>query len=388
MAPSSPPQRRPRAVILNNEIMPYRIPLFQALHERSDLETLVIFSTSRSRERSWTVDPAALPFPHRILPGICLRPPKSQFSEKRSIYINPTLFLELTRFRPDIIIGYEFSVPSMSALLYTLITRRPFLVWSECTTISDRHLTRGQRWTRKIIIPRAQGFFGTSPQACRNLTALGAPAERVIEAPQVHRVKWILDQAAQEQGKQPGAAPLILYVGSLIERKGVGLLLDAFSRVSEKHPTARLRLVGDGPLRKKLTKQAARLGLQDRVEFAGFVQPADTPLEYARADVFVLPSLEDTFAVVIVEAMASGTPVICSPYAGVSAYLTDGQDGFIADPNNTALLAERIVQLLEDHPLRAKFIDRGRAIAKRFEAQSVADVFAGEILRIAGRGNP
>jgi glycosyltransferase involved in cell wall biosynthesis len=375
----------PRAVFLNNEILPYRIPLFAALHDRADLDVFVLFSTFRSRERDWRIDPSGLAFPYRVLPGICLQPPKSYLSEKRSIYINPTLFLELVRLHPDVIIAYEFSIPSMTALLYCRLTGRPILIWSECTGISDRHLTRGQRWTRRIIIPHAQGFFGTSPQACRNLIALGAPAERVIEAPQVHRVKWILDRAAKARGKKSGAGPLILYVGSLIERKGVGLLLDAFARVSEKHPSARLRLVGDGALRKKLGEQAAQLGLRDRVEFAGFVQPADIPLEYAQADVFVLPSLEDTFAVVIVEAMASGTPVICSPYAGVSAYLTDGQDGFIADPNNTGLLAERIIQLLDDHPLHATFIDRGREIAKRFEAQSVADVFAGEILRAAGR---
>lgn len=386
MPSASVPRRLPRVIILNNEIIHYRIPLFQALHERSDLETHVLFSTARSWERTWAIDPAALTFPYRILPGVCLRPPKFQFSEKRSIYINPTLLLELMRLRPDVIVGYEFSVPSLTALLYARVARRPLLIWSECTPLTDSHLTGGQRWTRRIIIPRAQGFFGTSPQACRNLIALGAPADRVIEAPQVHRVKWILDQAGQTHGKKSGFEPLILYVGSLIERKGVGLLLDAFSRVSEKYPSARLRLVGDGPLRKSLEQKTTQAGLQSRVEFAGFVEPADIPSEYAQAAVFVLPSLEDTFAVVVVEAMAAGVPVICSSFAGVSTYLEDGKNSFVVDPKDTELLSARIARLLDDRTLSAQFIRQGTEIAKTFEARSVAEVFAKGILRAVDRG--
>ena len=96
-------------------------------------------------------------------------------------------------------------------------------------------------------------------------------------------------------------------------------------------------------------------------------------------------SLEDTFAVVAVEAMASGVPVICSPFSGVSAYLTDGRDAFIVDPNNVGLLAERILGLLDDPLLQARFRERGREIVQRFEAETVAEVFAREILRIARR---
>jgi len=387
MAPSSTPRRLPRAVILNNEILPYRVPLFQALHDRSDLEIRVIFSTARSWERTWTIDPATLTFPHRILPGICLRPPKSRFSEKRSIYINPTLFPELVRLKPDVIIGYEFSVPSMTALLYARIARRPLLIWSECTPLTDRHLTQGQRWTRRVIIPRVQGFFGTSPPACRNLIAQGAPPERVAEAPQVHQVDWIVRQAAQAREKNSSSDGLILYVGSLIERKGIGLLLDAFAQVRVRHPSIRLRIVGEGPLRGKLEKKTAQAGLQDRVDFAGFVEPAGIPSEYAEAGLFILPSLEETFGVVVVEALACGVPVICSSFAGVSTYLKDGEDAYVVDPNDTELLAGRIGRLLDDRALRAQFITRGREIAKTFEAKAVAEVFAREILRVAGKGD-
>ncbi|MFN2298692.1 MAG: glycosyltransferase [Anaerolineales bacterium] len=385
MTAGSAPQRRPRVVFLNNEILPYRIPLFQALHERADLESYVLFSTRRSSERKWRIVPGELGFPHRILPGICLHPPKAHLSEKRSIYINPTLIAELARLRPDVVVAYEFSVPSMTALLYARITGRPLLIWSECTGITDRHLTRDQRWARRVLIPRAQGFFGTSLMACRNLFALGAPPERVTEAPQVHQVKWIMGQADRFRGMSEAPGETVLYVGSLIERKGVGLLLRAFARASANRPSIRLRIVGSGPLKNQLTEQVRRLGLQKRVAFSGFIQPADIPREYARADLFVLPSLEDTFAVVVVEAMACGIPVICSPYAGVTAYMKDGRDAFIVDPNDTDLLAQRITQALDDRSLRARFVERGRNIAMRFEARSVAEVFAGEILRTAGR---
>jgi glycosyltransferase involved in cell wall biosynthesis len=376
----------PRAVILNNEIIPYRVPLFRALHGRPDLEVRVLLSTTRSRERKWTVDPAGLPFPHEILPGVCLSLPKRKFSEKRSIYFNPTLLPRLVQLRPDVVVAYEFSIPSMTALLYARLARRPLLIWSECTTVSDRFLTAGQRWTRSVIIPRVQGFFGTSASACRNLEALGAAPDRVLEAPQVHQVGWIAQETARIRGTPDGAGETILFVGSLIERKGIRLLLEAFARVGARRPAARLRIVGEGPLRRRLEREAARLGIAGRVDFAGFVEPTQIPAQYAEAGLFVLPTLEDTFAVVIVEAMAAGVPVICSPFAGVSTYLRDGEDAFVADPNDTELLAARIDRLLEDRGLRARFSARGREISKTFEADSVAEIFAKGIRDAAARG--
>jgi glycosyltransferase involved in cell wall biosynthesis len=377
----TPPAHAPRVAILQNEILPYRIPLFQSIHDLSNFDLMVFFSTSRSWEREWTIDPTQLKFPHRILPGFFIRLPKKNYLEQRTTFFNPTLFWELIRWKPNAVIGYEYSIPALTAWFYARLARIPYLVFSECTPYSDRALTFGQRRMRRLVIPRAAGYLGTSRAACKNFVAMGAPPERVFEAPQVQQVAWFAERV--RMARLAGAAPerRILYVGSLIERKGVDLLLDAFCIVARKDPLAQLRIVGTGPLQLQLLRKAEQAGLRERVSFAGFVEPDRIPEEYALATLFVLPTLEDTFGVVVVEAMASGVPVICSPFAGAADYIVEGESGFIVDPHNTEMLADRIGRLTTEPHLRAKFSQLGRESAAPFDAVTVARNFIGAILR-------
>jgi len=167
----------------------------------------------------------------------------------------------------------------------------------------------------------------------------------------------------------------------------VELLLRAFRPVAEDHPGIRLRIVGDGPLRPRLEQVVAEMGLRERVEFAGFVNYEDIHNEYAKADAFVLPTLEDAFGVVVVEALAAGVPVICSPFAGAADYIQDGETGFIVNPNDTGVLTERIGRLLSDPALRERFSARGKDLSLLFDASSVAQVFLKGI-RMALEGPP
>ncbi len=106
---------------------------------------MFIFSTERAWDRSWRVDRQQLGFRHTVLRGFALRLRKPNYGEWRTIYINPTLFLHLLRLRPDVIVGYEYSAPALTALLYAQIRRAAYVVWSDCTRYAERDLTRGQR---------------------------------------------------------------------------------------------------------------------------------------------------------------------------------------------------------------------------------------------------
>jgi glycosyltransferase involved in cell wall biosynthesis len=367
---------RPLVVVLNNDILPYRIPLFRALDAAPGLRFHFIFSTERAWDRSWRVDRKQLGFPHTVLRGFALRLRKPNYGEWRTIYINPTLFLHLLRLRPDVIVGYEYSAPALTALLYARLCRAAYVVWTECTRHAERELTRGQRWTRRLILPRAQAYIGTSQAACENLVHSGAPVESVFASPMSHAVAWFRDESSNARKEpSPGAAHRILYVGALSVRKGVTSLLEAFALVARQQPEARLILVGDGPLRSSLEDLARRLGVHARVEFGGFVQPAELPAIYAQAGVFVLPSLEDTFGVVVVEAMACGVPVVCSKYAGASSHLVDGVSAFLVDPEDIHQVADRILRLQSDAGLRSRFASEGRRLAGSFEASAVAEPF-------------
>lgn len=373
---SRPQADRPLVVVLNNDILPYRIPLFRALDASPDLRFHFLFCTVRAWDRSWLVERDQLGFRHTVLGGFALRLRKPNYDEWRTIYINPTLFLHLMRLRPDAIVGYEYSAPALTALLYARIRRVAYTVWTDCTRYAERDLTRGQRWTRRLILPRALAYLGTSQAACDNLVEHGAPLEAVFESPMSHAVAWFETEAAHARTQNPrDSHPRILFVGALNERKGVTALLRAFALVAQQHPLARLVLVGEGPLQAELETLAQRLGIRARVEFGGFKQPRDLPAAYASADVFVLPSLEDTFGVVVVEAMACGVPVVCSQFAGAASHLIDRANAFIVDPEDTHHMADRIHRLLSNPRLRERFAAEGRLVARSFEASAVAQPF-------------
>ena len=370
---------RCRVVILNNEIIPYRIPLFAALSSLDGMDLHVLYSARRSWERLWRFSAEALPFPYVVLPGFSIRLRKPRYREWRTLYVNPTLLGHLFRLKPDVVVGYEYSLPALTGLVYSRWRHCGYVTWSECTARSDRGLSRGQRFARRIIVPRANAYVGTSLAACARLQDLGARPDRIYETPQCHDVRLLSERAQLAQASLGPHPPTVLFVGSLTLRKGVSLLLEAFERVAGEMPQARLVVAGAGPLRAALEGQASRGSCRGRVEFLGFVQPDRLPEVLARADVLVLPSLEDTFGVVVVEAWASGIAVVCTKYAGVSDYVTSGKDGFVVDPEQTEEMAGRILALLREPKLRSAFAASGKTMAEHFDAQEVAERFGSAI---------
>lgn len=370
---------RCRVVILNNEIIPYRIPLFAALSSLEGMELHVLYSAQRSWERLWNLSVEALPFRFTVLPGFSVRLPKPSYQEWRTLYVNPTLLAHLVRLSPDVVVGYEYSLPALVGLAYSHSRHSGYVTWSECTARSDRRLSRGQRFTRRIVVPHADAYVGTSLAACARLKSLGAHPDRIYEVPQCHDVEILRERAELARASLGPHPPTVLFVGSLTPRKGVGLLLEAFERVTGEMPQARLIVAGAGPLRMALEGQASRGSCRGRVEFLGFVQPDSLPEVLARADVLVLPSLEDTFGVVVVEAWASGVAVVCTKYAGVSDYVTSGKDGFIVDPEQTEEMAARMLALLRDPELRSAFAASGKAMVEHFDARKVAERFSAAI---------
>jgi len=164
----------------------------------------------------------------------------------------------------------------------------------------------------------------------------------------------------------PSEKPRILFIGRLIEWKGVEILIRAMAVVIRKKPQAILSIVGDGPERYKLEYLAKDLGISQNVQFLGRV--SDSALEelYSEASVFVLPSREhmgmvmEGLGMVLLEAMARGVPVIGSATGGITDIIKDGENGFLVPPENTEILAEKILLLTSDEALIRHFRERGR----------------------------
>ena len=157
----------------------------------------------------------------------------------------------------------------------------------------------------------------------------------------------------------------ILFVGRLIERKGVSHLIRALGAVRRQTP-ARLVVIGDGPERPRLEKLAQELGVADNVDFRGRVSDEELRLAYAAADVFVLPSVLDArqdtegLGVVLLEAMNYAVPVVASDIGGITDIVQHEQTGLLVPPGNESALGTALSRVLTDAALSQRLGAAGR----------------------------
>lgn len=139
--------------------------------------------------------------------------------------------------------------------------------------------------------------------------------------------------------------PVALFLGRLDDEKRLNILLDAMAKL-DKYPNLELQLVGDGGERDRLTKQAANLGLSDRVHFLGHITDQDLPGVYENCTVFVMPSIAELQSIATMEAMASGRPVIGADAMALPHLVHDGDNGYLFPPDNSDELAKRLELVL------------------------------------------
>jgi glycosyltransferase involved in cell wall biosynthesis len=150
-----------------------------------------------------------------------------------------------------------------------------------------------------------------------------------------------------EKGGNPGSRNGILeclFVGQISHRKGVRILLEAARRC--RRLPVRFRLIGP------IVSPEVLAELPENVTFEGAMAPGEVGEAMRRADMFVLPTLEDSFALVVFEAMASGLPVVTTSHAGSSETISEGIDGFVVPPCDAGALADAVAHLVEDSSLR------------------------------------
>jgi phosphatidylinositol alpha-mannosyltransferase len=167
--------------------------------------------------------------------------------------------------------------------------------------------------------------------------------------------------------------PRILFVGRFEEqRKGFKYLLRAMPLVRQQFPNARLLVVGTGDP-DKFQDQMARYGVWG-VDFIGYVTPEEKPRYYASCDIFCAPSIaRESFGIVLLEAMASGKPVVASNIPGYASVLTNEREGLLVTPRDSQALALALVRTLADADLRRKFAANGLATAEQYAWPRVAE---------------
>lgn len=192
--------------------------------------------------------------------------------------------------------------------------------------------------------------------------------------------------AGKETGAERGSGEglHLVFVGRLVPIKGVRVLVEAFGRARERVPGLRLTLVGDGTDRRHLEAMAAPHG--DAISFRGFLDQDAVAKVLATADALVLPSFAEGVPVVLMEAMASGKPVIATQTGGVSELVEHGVSGHIVPPGDDAALVEAIAALA-DPEVRARMGKAGRArVVAEFDVDIEAARIAALLVGAGGDG--
>lgn len=173
----------------------------------------------------------------------------------------------------------------------------------------------------------------------------------------------------------PEGRPIVLYVGRVDPEKKVGLVIDAFSLVLSKVPEAILVVVGDGVDLARLKKEAARLGVSKSVKFLGKVLAPDLYEIYKMGSVFATASEIETQGIVLIEAAASGLPLVAVNAGAVAEVCVNGENGFLCEAGNVPEIGGAIEKILVDDKLREKFARRSVEIATEHDFEKTLDKF-------------
>jgi len=222
------------------------------------------------------------------------------------------------------------------------------------------------RYRKESVLPRA--LHADVVVASSRAAAVRHPGGRTIH-PGIDLGPYAHPQRARARAllHLEGDEPAIGVVGRLQPWKGQHVFLQAAARIAERHPRARFVVIGGTPggfsaeYPERLRALVRELGIEDRVWFAG--QRSDVPLILPGLDVFVLPSFDEPFGLVTVEAMAAGVPVVATHTGGTPEIVNDGESGLLVTPGDDAGIAQAVERYLEAPSFAGRIAAAGRARA-------------------------
>jgi glycosyltransferase involved in cell wall biosynthesis len=365
-----------KTVILTEIIAPYRIPVFNVLARRVELDLHVIFLAETDKTlRQWRVYKNEICFSHQVLPSWRWRAGKSSF------LLNRGLWAALNQLNPEVIVcgGYAYAA-SWEALLWARRHRVEFVLWSE----SNRHDARGGRaaveWLKGYFLRHCDRFVVPGKASFEYLRLLGSPSASIVTAPnavdnelfaaQAHNTR---SQATEFREKLKLPSRFILFVGRLVPEKGVFDLLAAYAKLeSGLRLEVGLVFAGDGVSGKEL-KQQAKLIIPGTVCFPGFAQREELAGLYALAEFLVLPTRSDPWGLVVNEAMACGLPIIVSSVAGCAPDLVeDGWNGYIVPPQDAEKLRMAMDSIVRQPELKQKMSARSLERIRNYSPEACA----------------
>ena len=370
--------KKPRILFTHHTAMWYRKPFFRKLSKIYDVKFL--FTNVEGYNKTYDTD---LSGKIEGLEGVNYEVSKN-YSRIAFGAIRETLG------GYDIFVGgsWDTATDVIETLFYFIIVklkRKPFILWREDWDWNVKSFKRS-------FVKSFAGFIGRNvdailvpgPKHREFFTKLGVSEDKIFIMPNVSNIELSdKDHENKEKIKEKlglNDKKVILYVGRLIDLKGVDYLIKAFDKLSKKMENAVLIIVGDGPEKGKLESLVKDLNIENRVIFMGNIENELLGAYYLLSNVFVLPSITTYYAdacpLVVNEAMYFGKPVITSDAVGTTFMIENDKNGYVVPERNSEKLGEAINKVLSNHELEKKMGEESKKLIKKsFKYENMIEGF-------------
>ncbi|MCG8649710.1 MAG: glycosyltransferase family 4 protein [Pirellulales bacterium] len=360
-------------VLLTSYIPPHQLDNYLAYAQRFERFS-VLLSTPMERHREWEVDWGDLDV--HVQKNWTLRRRwrhPSGFDDAVDVHLPRDTVSMLRRLKPDLVVSSEFGLRSLLSAFYAMRHAGVhYVLWACVSEHSEQGRGRLRHWLRRWLVKRADGVIVNGASGRRYIQNLGCDQERIHEVPYSSPAATF-DQCKLE--RSPEQSYRLLYVGQLIQRKGVEPFLHCLIQWARANPTRQVEMVvvGDGPLRAKLAALTTPSNLC--LKFLGSRNHQQVAQQYATSGILVFPTLADEWGLVVNKALAAGLPVLGSEYgASVGELCREGETGWLFCPDDEQQVLAAIDRAMATLPDRlAAMRSQCRLAVSHITPQTCAD---------------
>ena len=324
-----------KTLLLTNIISPYRIPVYNYLSNKIE-NFEVWFLSGKEKNRDWIIE-EEINFKYKLLNSKKFELIKGHFT----LHIK---FISkiLREYNPDIILVTGYDAPAYwQALYYAKKNKKKIVLWNGSTLLFSKFKKGIAYKIKKRFLSKIDFFITYGSKATEYIKYFGIDENKIITGCNTVDIEWFYSNLELIK-KDPRFKEFfikyknkikLLFVGRLIKYKGLEKLLNIIAKFN--NPSIHLFVLGDGHDKEYLMNYSKNIGINNFVEFLGYIQKKDMPFYYSLSDYFIFPTFLDPWGLVVNEALACGVPVLSSIYAGATYDLIkEGINGFAFDPKD------------------------------------------------------
>lgn len=359
-----------KIVLITNIPAPYRVDLFYYMQTHlKKHEIHVIYTNENEDNRSWNIAEDRMINSHILHSKVIKR---KGMLDKRYVHIPNNIGKTLSEIYPDIVIAWEYNPAALQSLFWTKMHHKKFIHLTDGTLYSERNIGKIQKLTRKIIIKNCDAAIASSTKAKEKLMKWGLTEDKIFISFLTVDIEPYIKEASVLENTCGDKKARMLFVGRITYGKGIDLLFNALPYIRVPYE---VYLVGDGSEQeiKKIKVLAHKLKIEKNIKYRGFKQGKALINEYKNADVFVLPTREDCFGLVLLEALCMLKPIVTSKYAdGAYDIVVNKKNGIIVDPYNPEEFGRAIEKILTDRTYEESCVYINKQLRNKFTFESVS----------------